>query len=104
VFHLPSTFSWIEFVVRQVNPWRRKPVFKHRRLFTRADVEQGLPPDLSIVECGRFEAYGPLGSRQLKPACLKCRSEVSASRTPCCRITSKLAQSTNPHALSEATA
>ena len=53
VFHLPNTFSWIEFLVRQVNPWLRKPVFQHSRLFTRASVERLLPPSLSIVECGR---------------------------------------------------
>ena len=27
---------------------------QHSRLFTRASVEQLLPPDLSIVECGRY--------------------------------------------------
>lgn len=54
VFHLPNRFTWIEFVVRQVNPWLRQQLHQHSRLFTRADVEGLLPADLSIVACGRY--------------------------------------------------
>jgi cyclopropane fatty-acyl-phospholipid synthase-like methyltransferase len=54
VFHLPNPYTLTEFVVRQVTPWLSHPVHQHSRLFTRADVEQLLPPDLSIVECGRY--------------------------------------------------
>ena len=39
--------------MRQINSWLRHPVHQHSRLFARADVERLLPPDLSIVECGR---------------------------------------------------
>ncbi|NDC54571.1 MAG: class I SAM-dependent methyltransferase [Planctomycetia bacterium] len=54
VFHLPNRYSWIECLVRSVNPWLRRPVFQHSMLFTRADVERLLPPSLSIIECGRY--------------------------------------------------
>jgi SAM-dependent methyltransferase len=70
VFHLPNTFSWIECVVRQVNPWLRRPVFQHSRLFTRADVERLLPPDLSIVECGRYNII-PRNPANALPAWLR---------------------------------
>jgi hypothetical protein len=35
------------------NAWLRHPVHQHSQLFTRADVERLLSPDLSIVACGR---------------------------------------------------
>jgi len=70
VFHLPNTFSWIECLVRQINPWLRKPVFQHSRLFTRADVERLLPPDLSIVECGRYNII-PRNPANALPAWLR---------------------------------
>jgi len=70
VFHLPNTFSWIECLVRQVNPWLRKPVFQHSRLFTRASVERLLPPDLSIVECGRYNII-PRNPANALPAWLR---------------------------------
>lgn len=54
VFHLPNRHSWIEGLVRCLNPWLRRPVFQHTRLFTHEEVEELLPPDLSIVECGRY--------------------------------------------------
>jgi hypothetical protein len=43
--------------VRQINPWLRDPVHQHSQLFTRADVEGHLPPELSIVECGRYNIF-----------------------------------------------
>jgi SAM-dependent methyltransferase len=70
VFHLPNTFSWIECLVRQVNPWLRKPVFQHSRLFTRASVERLLPPSLSIVECGRYNII-PRNPANALPAWLR---------------------------------
>jgi hypothetical protein len=54
VFDLSNRYTWIEFLMRQINPWLRHPVHQHSRLFTRADVERLLPPDLSIVECGHY--------------------------------------------------
>jgi SAM-dependent methyltransferase len=70
VFHLPNRYSWIECVVRSVNPWLRSPVFQHSKLFTRADVEQFLPPDLSIVECGRYNII-PRNPTSALPAWLR---------------------------------
>jgi SAM-dependent methyltransferase len=70
VFHLPNTFSWIECLVRQVTPWLRRPVWQHSRLFTRADVERLLPPDLSIVECGRYNII-PRNPANALPAWLR---------------------------------
>lgn len=70
VFHLPNRHTWIEFVVRQVNPWLRHPVHQHSRLFTRADVERLLPPDLSIVECGRYNII-PRNPANALPAWLR---------------------------------
>lgn len=54
VFHLPNRYTWIEWVVRMVNPWLRQPMHQHSRLYTRAEVQRLLPPELSIVECGRY--------------------------------------------------
>jgi SAM-dependent methyltransferase len=70
VFHLPNRYTWIEFLVRQINPWLRHPVHQHSRLFTRADVEQLLPPDLSIVECGRYNII-PRNPANALPAWLR---------------------------------
>jgi|694.fasta_scaffold06027_9 cyclopropane fatty-acyl-phospholipid synthase-like methyltransferase len=70
VFHLPNALSWIECLVRQINPWLRKPVFQHSRLFTRADVERLLPPDLAIVECGRYNLI-PRNPANALPAWLR---------------------------------
>ena len=70
VFHLPNRYTWIEFLVRQINPWLRHPVHQHSRLFTRADVERLLPPDLSIVECGRYNII-PRNPTNALPAWLR---------------------------------
>jgi SAM-dependent methyltransferase len=70
VFHLPNRYTWIEFLVRQINPWLRHPVHQHSRLFTRADVERLLPPDLSIVECGRYNII-PRNPANALPAWLR---------------------------------
>jgi len=70
VFHLPNRYTWIEFLVRQVNPWLRHPAHQHSRLFTRADVERLLPPDLSIVECGRYNII-PRNPANALPAWLR---------------------------------
>jgi hypothetical protein len=58
-FHLPNRYTWIEFLVRQINPWLRHPVHQHSRLFTRADVERLLSPSVSVVECGRYNTIPP---------------------------------------------
>jgi SAM-dependent methyltransferase len=70
IFHLPNRYTWIEFLVRQINPWLRHPVHQHSRLFTRADVERLLPPDLSIVECGRYNII-PRNPANALPAWLR---------------------------------
>jgi SAM-dependent methyltransferase len=70
VFHLPNRYSWIECVVRSVNPWLRKPAFQHSKLFTRADVERLLPANLRVVECGRYNIV-PRNPANALPAWLR---------------------------------
>ena len=52
------------------DPWLRQPVHQHSRLFTRADIEQLLPPDLSIIECGRYNII-PRNPANALPAWLR---------------------------------
>ena len=56
--------------MRQSNPWLRHPMHQHSRLFTRASVERLLPPDLSIVECGRYNII-PRNPAHALPAWLR---------------------------------
>jgi SAM-dependent methyltransferase len=55
IFHLPNQYSWIEFLVRVLNRWRKTKKHEHTKLFTERDVRELLQgTSFRILESGRY--------------------------------------------------
>jgi 2-polyprenyl-3-methyl-5-hydroxy-6-metoxy-1,4-benzoquinol methylase len=55
VFHLPNQYSWIEFLVRCLNHFKKNKKHEHSKLFTENDVRELLEgTSFKILEGGRY--------------------------------------------------
>ena len=68
IYHLPNRYTWIEFVVRQLNRWLKNKKHQHSRLFTFGEFNRLLEgTSFELLASGRYN-FLPRNELQKIPA------------------------------------